>query len=118
MSPNPLSKKISTYANINILKATQTVIGAGYDDAAAHRPDEKVGTQEILYKRGYMDLVDLAVSPSEEMTWEMWRYALLGIGSFMRKWEYVELSFDVVVLGVGRVGIGRVFQEDTVGLDR
>ena len=64
-----------------------------------------------------MDLVDLAVAPLEDMTWEMWRFALLGIGSFMRSWEYVELSFDVVVLGTGRVGVGRVFQEDTGELD-
>ena len=64
-----------------------------------------------------MDVVDVAVTPSEEMTWEMWRYALLGIGSFTQNREYVELSFDVVVLGSGRVWTGRVFQEDTAELD-
>lgn len=106
----PSFRESINYANFNTLKATQSVIGAGYDDAVAHRPDEKVGTQEIHYSRVYMDVVDLAVTPSEEMTWEMWRYALLGIRSFMQDWEYVELSFDVVVLGTGRVGIGRVFQ--------
>lgn len=93
------------------------VIGAAYEDAAVHDPDKRVGTEEIHYRRGYMDLVDLAVTPTEEMTWEMWRFALLGVGGFMQDWEYVELSFDVVVLGTGRVGIGKVFQEDTVKLD-
>ena len=55
--------------------------------------------------------MDLAVTPREGMTWEMWRFALLGIGAFMQGWEYVELSFDVVVVGLGRLGSGRVFQE-------
>ncbi len=104
-----LNKEKPTDSNVS--KATQIVIGAGYEDAAAHSLDERVGMQELRYKKGYMDTVDLMVHPTEEMTWEMWRYALLGIGDFMQDWEYVELSFDVVVLGVGQVGTGKVFQE-------
>ncbi len=91
------------------------VIGAGYEDAAAHQPDERVGIRELRYTKGYRDTVDLIVRPTEEMTWEMERYALLGVGGFMQDWEYVELSFDVVVLGVGHVGTGRVYKEARVG---
>lgn len=77
------------------------VIGAGYEDATAHQPDNKIDTQELRYSERYVDSVDMVVRPREEMTWETWRYALLGIGKFMQNWEYVELSFDIVVLGLG-----------------
>ena len=87
------------------------VVGAAYEDATAHRPDEKTGTRTLRYSQGYMDIVNLAMSPTEDMTWETWGFALLGIGSFFQEWEYVELSFDVVVLGSGRVGTGMVFQD-------
>ena len=60
----------------------------------------------------YLDVVDLIVEPKEEMTWEMWKFATLGIGSFVQKWEYVELSFDVVVTGVGMVATGKLVQEE------
>lgn len=93
------------------------VIGAAYEDAATHEPNEKTGTQELRYRQGYMDLVDLVMTPTEETTWEMWRFALLGVGNFMQTWEYVELTFDIVVPGVGRVGVGRVFQIDKAGSD-
>lgn len=96
--------------SVDLSKATQMVIGTAFEDAMAHRPDQRTGTQTLRYTQGYMDVVDLTIAPTEAMTWEMWGYALLGIGSFMQKWEYVELSFDVVVLGLGRVGTGRVFQ--------
>ena len=94
------------------------VIGAGYEDAVAHQADERVGMSELRYRKGYMDILDLVITPTEEMTWEMWRYALLGIGSFMQQWEYIQLSFDVVALGTGRVGTGRVFQEDGVDAEQ
>lgn len=93
------------------------VIRAGYEDAAAHEPDEPIGLHELRYQRGYMDSVDLVLTPEEEMTWEMWRFALQGVGSFMQEWEYVELTFDVVVLGLGRVGVGKVFQDEGLGSD-
>ena len=94
-----------------MFKATQMVIGAAYEDATAHRPDEKTGTHALRYRKGYVDVVNLAIVPTEDMTWEMWAFALLGIGSFMQRWEYVELSFDVVVPELGRVGSGMLFQE-------
>ncbi|KAF6217830.1 hypothetical protein HO133_006241 [Letharia lupina] len=104
--------------NSETFEATQMVIGAGYEDAAAHQPDNEIDTQELRYSERYVDRVDMVVRPREEMTWETWRYALLGIGKFMQNWEYVELSFDIVVLGLGRVGIGRLFREGGTGLDR
>ncbi len=104
-----LRKEKSTY--FDVFKATQMVIGAGYEDAAAHQADERVGIRELRYTKRYKDTVDLIVRPTDEMTWETWRYALLGVGGFMQDWEYVELSFDVVVLGVGHVGAGKVYQE-------
>lgn len=62
--------------------------------------------------------MNLEFTPTEEMTWGVWETALLGIGGFFQKWEYVALSFDVVAPEVGRLGTGRVFreQEERVGL--
>lgn len=90
------------------------VIGDSYRDAAAHPPEEEIGMQALHYHDGYVDSVNLAINPNEEMTWKTWIYALLGIERFMQRREYVELSFDVVVLGLRRVGTGRVFQEDGI----
>ena len=94
-----------------MFKATQMVIGTAYEDATAHRQDEKIGTRTLRYSEGYVDVMDLAMSLTGDMTWEIWALALLGIGSFMQKWEYVELSFDVVVSELGRVGIGMLYQQ-------
>ncbi len=45
------------------------------------------------------------------MKWQMWRFAVLGLGAFMELWDNVWLSFDVEVEGVGgRVGTGYVFK--------
>lgn len=87
------------------------VIGTAYEDATSHRQDEKTGTRTLRYSQGYMDIVNLTMSPTEDMTWETWAFTLLGIGNFFQEWEYVELSFDVVVPGQGRVGTGMVFQD-------
>ena len=103
--------EIEKSANADMFKATQMVIGTAYEDATAHRPDEKTGTRTLRYSQGYMDVVNLAMSPTGDMTWETWTFALLGIGSFFQRWEYVELSFDVEVPELGRVGTGMVFQD-------
>ena len=88
------------------------VIGTAYAAATAHRqPDEKTGERTLRYSKRYTDVVDLTMAPMTEMTWEMWGFALLGIGSFMQRWEYVELSFDVVVEDLGKVGLGMVYQD-------
>lgn len=92
------------------------VIGTAYQDATAHEPDDKVGTQELRYSKAYMDVVNLEFTPTDEMTWDTWKIALLGIGGFFQRWEYVALSFDVVTPEAGRLGTGRVFQEERVGL--
>lgn len=45
------------------------------------------------------------------MKWQMWRFAILGLGAFMQRWDNVWLSFDVEVVGVpGRVGTGYLFK--------
>ena len=93
------------------------VIGTAYEVTANHGQDEKIEMHELRFAEGYMDIVDLTVAPTEDMTWGTLRYALLGIGSFMQRWEYVTLKFDVVVPEFGRVGTGRVFQEERDGLD-
>ena len=103
--------EIEKSANVSMSKATQMVVGNAYADATSHRPDEKTGTHTLRYSQGYMEVVDLTMTPTGDMTWEIWGFALLGIGSFMQKWEYVELSFDVVVPELGRVGIGMVYQD-------
>ena len=94
-----------------MFKAAQMVIGAAYQDATAHRPDERTGTHTLRYTQMYMDIVDLTIAPTMDMTWEMCAFALLGIGSFLQKWEYVELSFDVEVPELGRVGTGTMFRD-------
>ena len=66
--------------------------------------------QALHYHEGYVDSVSLAIDPNEEMTWRTWRYALLGIESFMQRREYVELSFDVVVLGLRGWGSEECFK--------
>ena len=93
------------------------VIGAAFQDASAHPLDENVGTYELRYSNRYMDAVDLVVTPTERgMTWETWGFASLGIGSFVQRWEYVELTFDVLIQDVGRVGSGMLFQEERADL--
>ena len=92
------------------------VMGTAYDDAVDHQPNEIAGTQELRYEKGYMDAVDLVITPKEGTAWQTWISALLGIGGFMQQWEYIGLTFNVV-LGLGRMGTGRVFQEDGTRVD-
>ena len=85
------------------------VLDKAYVDATAHRPYDLVGTQTLRYTQLHTDVVDLKLTPTEELTWEVWIFALLGIETFFEKWEYVALSFDVLGSEVGRVGTGMVF---------
>lgn len=75
-----------------MFKATQVIIGARYDDAAAYSSDEVIGTQELQNSSGYVDSLSLVVTPKEWMTCEIRRSALLGVGDFLQKWKYQNLE--------------------------
>ena len=62
-----------------------------------------------------MDTVDLVLTPTDDLTWVMLRFALLGLGSFMQRWEYVELYFNIGVDGEGQVATGQLFQDERGG---
>lgn len=100
-----------------ISKATKVLISSAFEDALAHSPDERTGTQKLRYSLEDTDVVELEFTPTEEMEWGIWVAGLLGIGGFFDRWEYVTLKFDVLAPGLGRLGTGRVFQQERTGLN-
>ncbi|KAL9070343.1 MAG: hypothetical protein Q9161_004901 [Pseudevernia consocians] len=97
--------------NLRDAIAVQEVLAAAFKDAASHSPDLGIGTAKLQYSEKYVNTVDLVLLPEPTMNWQMWRFAVLGLGAFMQLWDNVWLSFDVEVDEVrGRVGTGYVFK--------
>ncbi|KAF6225900.1 hypothetical protein HO133_009903 [Letharia lupina] len=108
----PVSVKFYHYGDsLRDAIATQEVLYAAFQDAASHPPELDIAATKLQYSRKYVNTVDVVLLPESAMKWEMWRFAVLGLGAFMQWWDNVWLSFDVEVVGVvGRVATGYVFK--------
>lgn len=108
----PVSVKFYHYGDsLRDAIATQEVLYAAFQDAASHPPELDIAATKLQYSRKYVNTVDVVLLPESAMKWEMWRFAVLGLGAFMQWWDNVWLSFDVEVVGVvGRVATGYIFK--------
>ena len=116
---SPVTVKFYHYGdNLGDAIATFDALDAALADAANHPSDEKIGTKKKEYSRSFIKRVDVVLLPEEEMSWQMWRWTVLGLDTFMQMWENVWLSYDVEVAGYEeRVGTGYVFKNFNAGSD-
>lgn len=114
---SPVTVKFYDYGDsLGDAIAAQNALDAALEDAAAHPPLAKIGTRKLQYSSRYINTVDVVLLPELQMDWQMWRFALLALDTFMTLWDNVWLSFDVEVEGYGsRVGTGYVFKNFHAG---
>lgn len=114
---SPVTVKFYHYGdNLGDAIATIEVLNAALADAAKHLSDAKIGTEKVQYSKRFINTVDVVLLPEKEMNWQMWRWAVLGLDTFMQMWENVWLSYDVEVAGYEeRVGTGYVFKNFNAG---
>ena len=72
--------------------------------------DQPIGPNGKIYSSGS---VTLSLYPEENMSWGEWSSSTRGLNWFLTKYEAVDLSFQIMAEGKGKLGSGKFTPLDT-----
>ena len=91
--------------DMNLLYAQAVYDAVSIHHRAAAPMGPVIHTYNITIPAGDLGL---HLAPGDFMTWQMWAWVCNGLPAFMKRFEYVELKFDVEYFPYGTVAQGSI----------
>lgn len=81
------------------------------EDIILHEDGDKIDAgQPIGYREYQFGNVALTLRMNDQMLWRHWMYALRALQQWSKRFEFVDMDFDINVAGTGTVGTARLFE--------